>query len=266
MRPTKMRRTADAPSAAEHRHRSDISWKTLGIATATEHGALSDAAIATERSRAMRGNISSDGPGHGVVSIGSVRIRPHASNEPATRALEWVMKEINSRLHVYTALNLFIGNDEIRNWCSRSATEQTDTPAPGRIPDYYYRKKSWSDTLEAISLCVAAYQNAIAELEAAGLENIMNKMKRHTQALHEKCVQDPYLQEDIVDSIADYIWNRSCNVVVHMLIDDTLTSEELRHQLSEQEFDYALNLMEKCAGCLETYRDEIIAELINYRA
>ena len=64
-----MRRTADAPADAEHRHRSDISWKTLGIATATEHGALSDAAIATERSRAMRGNISSDGPGHGVVGI-----------------------------------------------------------------------------------------------------------------------------------------------------------------------------------------------------
>ena len=84
MRPTKMRRTADAPADAEHRHRSDISWKTLGIATATEHGALSDAAIATERSRAMRGNISSDGPGHGVVGIMSVgsHLRPVGGQVP----------------------------------------------------------------------------------------------------------------------------------------------------------------------------------------
>ena len=89
MRPTKMRRTADAPADAEHRHRSDISWKTLGIATATEHGALSDAAIATERSRAMRGNIGSDGPGHGVVGIMSVgsHLRPAGGQVPRAQCI-----------------------------------------------------------------------------------------------------------------------------------------------------------------------------------
>ena len=144
-------------------------------------------------------------------------------------------------------------------------TEQTDIHVPGRIPDFYYTKQSWSGTLEAISRCVAAYQNAIDEFDFAGLDNSFMKLKRHTQALHNKCVQYPR-RRMVVHPIADYIWNRCCNVAMHMLIDDTLTSQELHHQLSQQEFDYALDLLEKCEGYLGTHRDQIIAELSHSRA
>ena len=116
-------RTPDAAAAAEHSQLSDDSWRILGIATATEHIALINAATATEHSQ-LSGNIGSDGPGHRVVSIASVKIRYDASNEPATRAMEWAQKEIHYRLHLH------IANDDIRDWCSRSATELTDTSTP----------------------------------------------------------------------------------------------------------------------------------------
>ena len=107
---------------------------------------------------------------------------------------------------VHLRLHLRISKEELRDCCGRSHTEQTDTSAREGFRDLFYKKHSWSGTIEAISRCVAAYHNAADELDAAGLENIMNKVKRHTQALHEKCVPNPYLQEDIVDPIADYIY------------------------------------------------------------
>ena len=85
MRPTVT--TPDAAAAAELSQLSNDSWHILGIATATEHSALIDAASATEHSQ-LSGNLGSDGPGHRVVSIGSVKIRHDASNEPVTRAME----------------------------------------------------------------------------------------------------------------------------------------------------------------------------------
>ena len=63
-----------AAAAAEHIQLSDHSWHILGFATATEHSALIDAAMHPARS---------DGSGHRVVSIASVKVRHDASNEPA---------------------------------------------------------------------------------------------------------------------------------------------------------------------------------------
>lgn len=97
MRPTV--RTPDAAAAAELSQLSNDSWHILGIATATEHSALIDAASATKHSQ-LSGNIGSDGPGHRVVSIGSVKIRHDASNEPVTRVMELMQHEIHLRLHL----------------------------------------------------------------------------------------------------------------------------------------------------------------------
>ena len=261
-------RTPDAATAAEHSQLGDDSWHILGIATATEHRALIDAATATEhsqrlvlwnrRARPQSGNIGPDGPGHRVVSIGSVKIRHDASNEPATRAMELVQHEIHRRLHLY------ISNDEIRDYCSCSATEQTDTSVCGRMRDLLYNQHSWSGTIEAISRCVAAYQRAADARENSACEDIMKKLKRHVQALLQKCVPNVYLRLNFMNIITDYIWNRSCIVAVHMLLDDILTSEERPTKLSQQEFNYALELIEACAGCLRTSGDEIVAELSDY--
>ena len=251
-------RTPDAVAAAKHSQLSDDRWHIRGIATATEHSALIDAATATEHSQ-LSGNIGSDGPGHRVVSIGSVKIRHSASNEPATRVIELVQHEIHLRLHLY------ISNDEIRDYCSRSATEQTDTSACWRIRDEYYNKHSWSGSIEAISRCVAAYQRAAHALENSACEDITNKLKRHVHALLQKCVPNVYLRLYVMDVITDYIWNRSCNVALHMLLDDILTSEERHTKLSQQDLNYALDLLEACAGCLRTSGDEIVAELSHYR-
>ncbi len=252
-------RTPDAAAAAGHSQLSDDSWHILGIATATEHSALIDAATATEHSQ-LSGNIGSDGPGHRVVSIGSVKIRHDASNEPATRFMELVQHEIDLRLYLY------ISNDEIRDYCSCSATEQTDTSVCGLFRDLYYNKQSWSGTTEAISRCVAAYHRAADALEMSACEDIMKKLKRHVQALLQKCVPNAYIRQFVMDIITDYIWNRSCNVALHMLLDDILTRRcTCFTKLSQQELNYALNLLEACAGCLRTSGDEILAELSHYR-
>ena len=251
-------RTPDAAPAAEHSQLSDDRWHMLGIASATEHSALIDAATATARSQ-LSGNIGSDGPHYRVVSIGSVQIRYSASNEPTTRVIELVQSEIHHRLHLY------ISNDEMRDYCSRSATERTNTSACWRIRDEYYNKNSWSASIEEISRCVAAYQSAAHALENSACEDIMNKLNRHVHALLQKCAPNVYLRLYFMDVITDYIWNRSCNAALHMLLDDILSSEELHTKLSQQNLNYALDLLEACAGCLRTSGDEIVADLTQYR-
>jgi hypothetical protein len=93
----------------------------------------------------------------------------------------------------------------------------------------------------------------------------MNKLKRRIQALLQKCVPNAYLRQNAMDIITDYIWNQSCNMALHMLLDDILTSEERPRNLSQQEFNYVLDLLEACAGCLRTADDEILTELSHYR-
>ena len=93
----------------------------------------------------------------------------------------------------------------------------------------------------------------------------MNKLKRRIQALLQKCVPNAYLRQNAMDIITDYIWNQSCNMALHMLLDDILTSEKCREeQLSQQEFNYVLDFLEVCARCLRTSGDEILAELSHY--
>ena len=194
-------RTPDAAAAvaAEHSQLSNDSWwYILGIATATEHSALIHAATATEHSQ-LSGNIGSDGPGHKVFSIGSVKIRHDASNEQANLVMESVQREIHLRIHLY------ISHDEIRDYCSCSATQQSYISEGGRIRDLYYNKHSWSGTIEAISRCVAAYQRAADAHHISASQDIMNKLKRHVQALLQKCVPNAYLRENVLDIITDYI-------------------------------------------------------------
>ena len=246
--------TPGAATAAEHSQLSDHSWHILGFATATEHSTLIDAAMHPA---------GSDGSGHRVVSIASVKMRHDASNKPATRVMELVQREIHLRLH------LCISNDEMRGYCSLSATEQTDAPQRGRIRRLAYKKQSWSGTIEAISRSVAAYQRAAGAREISACEDIMNKLKRHVQALSQKCGPNVYIQRNVMDIITEYIWNPSCNVALHMLLDDILTSQErltsLTSRWSQQERNYALDLLEACAGCLRTSGDEILADLSPYR-
>lgn len=234
--------TPGAATATEHSQVSDHSWHILGVATAPEHSILIDAAMDPA---------GSDGSGHRVVSIASVKIRHDASNEPATRVMELVQREVHLRLH------LCISNDEMRDCCSRSATEQTA-----------YKARSWSGTIEAISRSVAAYQRAAGAREISACEDIMNTLKRHVHALSQKCFPNPYIQPRVLEIITKYVWNRSCNVALHMLLDDILTSEErltLQSLLSQQERNSALDLLEACLGCLRTSCDEILADLSLYR-
>ena len=112
---------------------------------------------------------------------------------------------------------------------------------------------------------MAAYQRAADALEISDCEDIMNKLKKRIQALLQKCVPNAYLRPKAIDSITNYIWNRSCNMALHMLLDDILTSEERHTKLSQQNLNYALDLLEACAGCLRTSGDEIVAELSHYR-
>ena len=53
-------------------------------------------------------------------------------------------------------------------------------------------------------------------------------------------------------------------MALHMLLDNILTTEERPKELSQQEFNYVLDLLEACAGCLRTVDDEILAELSHY--
>ena len=85
-------------------------------------------------------------------------------------------------------------------------------------------------------------------LDISACEDIMNKFKRHVQTLLQKCVQSPYIRPSVVDIITDYTWNRSCNVAMHMFLDDILTLQKRPTQLSQQEFDYAFDLLQVCMG------------------
>ena len=235
------------PAATEHsvsRHR----WHILGFATAAEHSALVDEDSCD--------NICPDGTRYRVVSIGSVQIRHDVFNETMPRVLAVLQREVHHRLHLH------ISSDEMTDYCSRSATEQTNTSVHGRNRDLCYNKHSYSGTIEAISRCVAAYHRAADAFETSACDDIMNKLTRHVRALLEKCVPNAYLQEYVMDVITDYIWNRSCNVALHRVLDDILTSHAFS---SQQELSYVVDLLEACVVCVRTSGDEILAELSHYR-
>ena len=98
-----------------------------------------------------------------------------------------------------------MSTDEMMDYCCRSATEQTDTSLIGLRRTCYYKKHSWSGSIEAISRCVAAYQRAADSLETMDCEDIVHKLKQHVQALLQKCVTHAYLQWTIMGIITDYM-------------------------------------------------------------
>ena len=225
-------------------------FATLGIATATEHSAI---LLGDNISQGRGSPLGSDGL-HRVFSIGSVKIRHDVSNEPATRVIAKVQHEIHCRLLMHISDETII---EMCDYCSDPATEQEGIR--GSSP------KSWSGTIEAISRCVAAYQKAANAYEISNGEDIMNKLKSYVQALLQKCVPNVYLRQHVASVITDYIWNRSCNVALHMLLDDIVTSGKCSRTPSQQDLNYTVDLLEHCAGYLKTSYHEILTELLHYR-
>ena len=235
-------------------------FTTLGIATATEHSGI---LLCDNISQGRGSPLGSDGllgscnhrfPGHRVFSIGSVKIRHDVSNEPATRVIAKVQHEIHCRLHLYISSDEII---EMCDYCSDPATEQEGIRGSS--------SKSWSGTIEAISRCVAAYQKATNADEISNGEDIMNKLKSYVQALLQKCVPNVYLRQHVASVITDYIWNRSCNVALHMLLDDIVTSGKCSRTPSQQDLNYTVDLLGHCAGYLKTSYHEILTELLHYR-
>ena len=94
----------------------------------------------------------------------------------------------------------------------------------------------------------------------------MNKLESYVQALLQKCVPNVYLRQYVASVLADYIWNRSCNVALRMLLDDISTSGERSTTSSQQDLNYTVDLLEHCADYLKTYSDEILTELLYYRS
>ena len=234
----------DAATVTEHGRRRSYRWQILGVTTATEHSELTAAA--------------GRGPAFApeVVSIGSVMMFRPARHEPAICAMEGVRHGIQDRLH------LSISRQEIRDHCSRSATEHTGTRA---YPYKQHAPRSWSGTVEAISRSVAAYQRAAHATEQSACADIMNKLKRHAQALLQKCTPRAYLRECALDVVTDYIWNRTCNVAFLMLLNDILTQQWRPEKLSESETNDAVDLIEACTECLRSFSDEILTDLKDLR-
>ena len=106
---------------------------------------------------------------------------------------------------------------------------------------------------------MAAYQRAAHATEQSACADIMNKLKRHAQALLQKCTPRAYLRECALDVVTDYIWNRTC--IVAFLI---LTHRWRPENLSQSEITDALGLVEACQHCLRTACDEILADLNHY--
>ena len=233
----------DATTATEHSQRREDRWQILGVATATEHSELS---TATTRETALAPR---------VISIGSVKFFRAAHDDLATRAMELVRHGIQDRLHVT------ISRHKISNHCSRSATEQTRTPA------YPYNRRpphSWPATVEAISQSIIAYQKAAHASELSACADIMYTLMSHVQALLQKCIPGAYLQDCAMDVIIDYIWNRTCNMAFLMLLDDILTHRWLPEELSPLEINDALELIAASQHCLRKSCDNILTELKDY--
>jgi len=95
------------------------------------------------------------------------------------------------------------------------------------------------------------------------LKDIRIGVKRHVQALLQKCAPNAYLRPHVMDVITHYIGNRSCNAALNILLNSSAfwTSN---YELSPQDLKYVLDLLEACAGCVRTSGDEIVAELDHY--
>ena len=231
MRPTA--RIPHAAAATEHSPLSDNGFQILGVATVSEHIAIINGAIATEHKY------------HGAFSIGSVAIIHDAGNATRTRVMETLQHEVDIRLNVRP-------HKEIRYYLTRSATEQADTLM---LPP------SWSGNLEAISASIALYHRAT---DASNLEDIINTLKGHVQGLLQKCEPNAYLRATIIEVVLEYIWNRTCNMGLKVLLDEFLQSRGWTAKLSPEDRKYFVDIIEASQQCLKTSSEEIVKELSYY--
>ena len=258
-RPPTRRKTATTAAATKHCPPSNFNWDIIGMATATEHNQIADGQLVTdaEHNHWTR-NVT--------FSIGSIKIRTDVSNAHTRRVLLVLEQEVHSRIH-----NEISEDELVQISC---ATEQRHS----RIPDRHYQKKSWSGTIEAISRSVAVYHQAAENSEDSARLEILDRLRKHILALRGKCVENPRCQPRIIHLISDYIWNRSCNVAMHMLLDAILTSHIVtatEHSCnfaallqsigaSQPECECVFNILEACLDRLKTRGEEIIDELTSY--
>ena len=211
MRPTA--RIPHAAAATEHSPLSDNGFQILGVATVSEHTAIINGATATEHKY------------HGAFSIGSVAIIHDAGNATRTRVMETLQHEVDIRLNVRP-------HKEIRYCFTRSATEQADASRCGDVCDTLMLPTSWSGNLEAISASIALYHRAT---DASNLEDIINTLKGHVQGLLQKCEPNAYLRATIIEVVLEYIWNRTCNMGLRVLLVEFLQLQGWTAKLSPEE-------------------------------
>ena len=70
------------------------------------------------------------------------------------------------------------------------------------------------------------------------------------------------IREHAIDIITEYMWNRTCNVAFHRVLDDIITNQaSFRSELSQQEIADALVLMEVCMCSLKDASNKMVADL-----
>ena len=221
-------------TATEHSQRIRSNWELLGVATATENSELT---IAAEQS-----TLASC-----VVSIGSVMIRRIATTDSAIRVMQCLRQEIEYWLSPP------ISKEEVKDLFG-------DCENYSQSPNH--SRRSWSGILEAISRCVAAYTRATENTDNIACEDIVKKLKAHIHVLVHKCAPQAYPREHAIDIITEYMWNRTCNVAFHRVLDDIITNQaSFRGELSQQDIGDALVLMEVCMCSLKDASNKMVADL-----
>ena len=149
------------------------------------------------------------------------------------------------------------------------------------IPLSYAPSRSWSGSVEAIARCVAAFQNATDATEHSQCDEIIAKICSYTNGLAQKT--SPYLREHLLKLLYDYIENRTYDLALKNIIDESLmgTTEQNRRKnlwsctrVRRQRHE-CLDLLEICWKAMtshgETLRNDMaslqldrIAEVVSY--
>jgi hypothetical protein len=155
---------------------------------------------------------------------------------------------------------------DIEYWLSPPISKEEVKDLFGDCENYSqspnHSRRSWSGTLEAISRCVAAYTRATENTDNIACEDIVKKLKAHIHVLLQKCAPHAHLREHAIDIITEYMWNRTCNVAFHRVLDDIITNQaSFRSELSQQEIGDALDLMSVCMSILKDASSKMVADL-----
>ena len=169
--------------------------------------------------------------------------------------METLQPEVDIRFHVRP-------HKEIRYYFTRSATEQTDASRCGDVCHTPLIPRSWSGNIEAISRSIAAYHRAT---NANDHEDIINKLKRHVQGLLQKCDPNIYFRATIIEIVLEYIWNRTCNMGLRLLLDEFLRPRGWTAKLSPEDRKYFVDIIEASLQRLMTSNEETVKELNYYR-